>query len=213
MDQAALGDPIGGETTAIAIRLSRLQQLFNSFDPSPFHEKDLDQDAEEYIVGSVDDFPLPRALKLVLQLPADQLAVAQDLHLEAAIHNYFTYRAREARRRMRFLFREGRFALLIGLAFLFVCTLVRQVAFTFVPSATTQAVAEGLLIVGWVAMWRPLQIFLYDWWPIRHRRRLFSKLAEMPVEMRVADALPFHVQDSAGTVEPPGPGAAVSLSR
>ena len=40
---------------AIEIRLSRAQQLFNSLDPSPFHERDLDQDAEEYIVDSADE--------------------------------------------------------------------------------------------------------------------------------------------------------------
>jgi hypothetical protein len=203
MDQLTFRNPAEGEPTAIAIRLSRLQQLFNSFDPSPFHEKDLDQDAEEYIVGSVDDFPLPKPLKLVLQLPADQLAVAQALHLEAGIHNYFTYRSGEAHRRMRFLFREGRIALLIGLAFLFMCTLVRQIAFTLWPNAAAQTLAEGLLIVGWVAMWRPLQIFLYDWWPIRHQCRLFAKLAEMPVEMSAAEALPFQVHERAGTAEPP----------
>lgn len=47
-----------------------------------------------------------------------------------------------------------------------------------------QALAEGLLILGWVAMWRPIQIFLYDWWPIRNRARLFAKLAATPVEAR-----------------------------
>ena len=207
MDQLTFRNPAEGEPTAIAIRLSRLQQLFNTFDPSPFHEKDLDQDAEEYIVGSVDDFPLPRPLKLVLQLPADQLAVAEALHLEAGIHNYFTYRFGEARRRMRFLFREGRIALLIGLAFLFMCTLVRQIAFTLWPNAAAQTLAEGLLIVGWVAMWRPLQIFLYDWWPIRHQCRLFAKLAEMPVEMRAAEALPFQVHERTGTDAPQRPAA------
>jgi hypothetical protein len=33
-------------------------------------------------------------------------------------------------------------------------------------------------------MWRPLEIFLYDWPPIRHRARLFAKLAEVPVTVR-----------------------------
>ncbi|HUR21430.1 MAG TPA: hypothetical protein VMZ90_11515 [Vicinamibacterales bacterium] len=42
---------------------------------------------------------------------------------------------------------------------------------------------EGLLIGGWVAMWRPLEIFLYDWWPIRTEPRLFERLSAMPVEI------------------------------
>jgi hypothetical protein len=45
-------------------------------------------------------------------------------------------------------------------------------------------VAEGLLIVGWVAMWGPLDIFLYGWWPIYSRCRLFDRLARLEVEMR-----------------------------
>jgi len=35
---------------------------------------------------------------------------------------------------------------------------------------------EGLTIIGWVAMWRPIEIFLYDWWPIDHRRRVYLSL-------------------------------------
>lgn len=33
--------------TKIEISLNRLTQLFNSFDPSPFHERDLDREAED----------------------------------------------------------------------------------------------------------------------------------------------------------------------
>ena len=42
---------------------------------------------------------------------------------------------------------------------------------------------ESLLIGGWVAMWRPLEVFLYDWWPIRAEARLFDRLATMPVRL------------------------------
>ena len=31
-------------------------------------------------------------------------------------------------------------------------------------------------------MWRPMQIYLYDWWPLRRRGRIFVKLSHMPVE-------------------------------
>jgi hypothetical protein len=57
----------------IEIRLTRLQQLFNSFDPSPFHDRNLDQDAEDYIVDSADEFPLQKSLKLIIHVPVEQL--------------------------------------------------------------------------------------------------------------------------------------------
>jgi len=163
----------------IEIRVTHPQQLFNSLDPSPFYERDLDEDAEAYIVDSADEFPLTRALRLIIYLPADPRL--GQLDFGHAIHNYFTYRADEAWRRLRFFFRDGRRSFMVGLAFLFVCIAVRQLVLALGHGLTAQIVDEGLYIVGWVAMWRPLEIFLYDWRPLQHRARLFAKLARIPV--------------------------------
>ncbi len=182
--QPPVQNPSEPEAT-IEISLSRLQQLFNSLDPSPFHERDLDQDAEEYIVGSAEEIPLPRPMKLIIHLPADQLPPPGAPALEQAIHNYFLYQGTNARRRLRLLFRDGRAALLIGLVFLFSCTLLRQLAFSLGNGAPSEIFGEGMLIIGWVAMWRPLEIFLYDWWPIRRRCRVLAKLSTMAVIIRV----------------------------
>jgi hypothetical protein len=51
-------------------------------------------------------------------------------------------------------------------------------------SAIGNLIAEGFFILGWVANWRPLEIFLYDWWPIRRKRNLLAKLAATSVELR-----------------------------
>jgi hypothetical protein len=47
---------------------------------------------------------------------------------------------------------------------------------------------ESLTIGGWVSMWRPLEVFLYDWWPIRNEARLSDRLAAMPVRVRYLSA-------------------------
>lgn len=167
--------------TTIEIRLSRPQQLFNSLDPSPFHERDLDQDAEEYIVDSADEYPLKKPLTLIIHLPADQIQESDTLDLAQAIHNYFAYRLDMTERRLRLYFRDGRIALSVGLAFLFVCIALRQFVLAVGRGLVAQIADEGLYIVGWVAMWRPLEVFLYDWRPIRHRARLYAKLARIPV--------------------------------
>jgi len=39
------------------------------------------------------------------------------------------------------------------------------------------------VIGGWVAMWRPMEVFLYDWWPIRADARLADRLSAMPVRI------------------------------
>jgi hypothetical protein len=43
-----------------------------------------------------------------------------------------------------------------------------------------------VIIGGWVAMWRPLEIFLYDWWPLARRQRMFDKLARARVSLATA---------------------------
>jgi hypothetical protein len=169
---------------AIEIRLSRPQQLFNSLDPSPFHERDLDQDAEEYLVDSADEFPLKKPLTLIIHLPADQLQAGDAPDLAQAIHNYFAYRLDETERRLRFYFRDGRITLLVGLVFLFMCIALRQLVLAVGHGLAAQIADEGLYIVGWVVMWRPLEVFLYDWRPIRHRTRLYAKLARIPIIVR-----------------------------
>jgi hypothetical protein len=168
----------------IQLWLSKVQQLFNSFDPSPFHEKDSDRDAEEYIVGAVDELRSSLPIRLVVNLPAEQLSESRTFDLEKAVQHYFAYRLDETHRNLRFHFREGRIALAIGVAFLIVCITIRQLAFGMPGGPVARVLQEGFLILGWVAMWRPLQLLLYDWWPIRHRARLYARLATMQVETR-----------------------------
>jgi len=170
----------------IDINLGKLQQLFNSLDPSPFHDRDLDHDAEEYIVARAEEIARHRPLKLVIHLPQEQVASADPPALERAIHNYFAYQQEQSQRRLRLIFHDGRIALAVGIAFLFVCILIRKVAQSFGAETGWEIVAEGALIAGWVAMWRPLDTFLYDWWPIQRRGRILGKLVEMPVVVRTA---------------------------
>ncbi|MDP2330275.1 MAG: hypothetical protein Q8M19_06210 [Reyranella sp.] len=183
-------DAVDSPRHSIKVRLTKLRQLFNSLDPSPFHEQDLDSDAETYIFESANEHPLAEPIELVVHLPADQLSLPECGDLERAIRHYFAYRAQETRRRMRFQFREGRSALAIGLAFLILCMTLRQLALLLPSDTLGRILQEGLLILGWVAMWRPLQIFLYDWWPIRRQARIYDKLARMRVAI-----LPYDPTD------------------
>ena len=168
----------------IELNLREVGQLFNTMDPAPFPEKDLDQDAEEFILGWVGEYPLDEPVALVVHLaefPADgnpQSVVQQ------GVHHYFAYRARLNRMELRRLFKEGQFSLIIGLAFLSVC-LIASHAIGGEDAGNFRSIArESLTIAGWVAMWRPMQIYLHDWWPLRHRGKLYHKLARMRVEVR-----------------------------
>ena len=40
------------------------------------------------------------------------------------------------------------------------------------------------MVIGWVALWRPVEMYLYDWWPLRRESRLLERLSRMPVSLR-----------------------------
>ena len=153
-------------------------------DPSPFQERDLDDDAEEFIVSWAQEFPRRDAVSLVIhvnQLPAQR--DAQHL-VETAVHHYFAYRAKLKWLEFRHLLKKGRTSLIIGLLFLGACLLTSELLRRQEPRSLSIIARESLIIAGWVAMWRPMEIFLYEWWPLLRRGRLYQKLSRMHVEVR-----------------------------
>ena len=167
----------------IEIKLRDLNQLFNTMDPSPFLEKDLDADAEEFIVNWAREFPLKETVVLTIHVSQDAAPQKPDALIEKAVQNYFRYRAKLSFMELRRLLREGRISLVIGLTFLTLCLASAGLLRGSGEQTIRDVAREGLTIVGWVAMWRPLEIYLYDWWPVLHRSRIFEKLGEMKVEI------------------------------
>ncbi len=171
----------------IELKLTTVQQLFNVLDPAPFREKDLHPAAEEYIVDAATELPQDASLKLLVHLPQEVLGSEEVQKLPDAIHHYFRYRADVTARRFVRTFLLGRKALVIGLAFLFSCILAQQLIAAMGKSGLLWLIIEeGFLISGWVAMWRPIEIFLYDWWPIKSEQRRFENLAQIPVEIQAS---------------------------
>ncbi len=170
----------------IEVKLRELNQLFNSMDPSPFHERDLDRDAEEFIVSWAQEHPRQHDLRLVVHLaqPPTGIAEPQKIVSDSLAH-YFTYRAEIVMHSFHRLMREGRAALFVGLAFLVLC----QIGATLIGAVPGWRIVtrEGLTILGWVAMWRPLEILLYEWWPPLRDAWLYRRISGLEVEIRGAE--------------------------
>jgi hypothetical protein len=168
----------------IEVKVAEMDQLFNSMDPSPFHERDLDRDAELFIVSWAQEYPIHEPLKLLVHLgkPPEAGRDPQQMIGESMRH-YFEYQADMIRREFRQLMKEGRTALIIGLIFLALCELIAQ---SLPPTQDTWhgVLRQGLTIVGWVAMWRPLDIYLYRWWPVRRLERVYRNLGAIEVEVK-----------------------------
>ena len=128
----------------IEIRVNDIAQLFHTLDPFPFREKDLADEAEDYIVSWAREMPGNRSFKIVVFLLA---------HLAGS---YLT------------------------------------------ETALKRLAEESFLILGWVANWRPLEIFLYDWWPLARRRDLYNRLSVATVESK-----PYSIEIETPSLQTP----------
>src|ERR1700752_552208 len=184
-DKPSAGDPLPPKCSVIEVHVGELKQLFNSIDPSPFRDKDLDPKAEEFIVGWAKELPLDATLALMVDLDREAGLPDEAAVLRDAIHEFFSQRAQAYRRRLRELFRVGRTSLAIGLVALASAIALGDFLAALMNGSRIGEIArESLTIGGWVSMWRPLEIFLYDWWPIRNEALLSDRLAAMPVRIR-----------------------------
>jgi hypothetical protein len=173
-----------GDNTLIEIRLREVRQLFHTLDPAPFREKDLDTAAEEYLVEACREAGALRPVRLIVYLPKPEAESEAARTLVDAIHHYFDYRASQLRSDIARLVHYGAVRFAIGFAFLIACLAMRQWLAVHSLIVDRTILGEGLLILGWVALWRPTEALLYDWWPLVRRRVLLLRLAAIPAEVR-----------------------------
>ena len=115
-----------GQAQPIEIRVDEVSQLFNTLDPFPFHERDLDGDAEEYIVGWAREVAHQGDLSIIVHLPPSEAGSKAAKGLQAALSRFFAYRADVLGRELKEFLRIGRIALLVGLSVLSLCLAASQ---------------------------------------------------------------------------------------
>ncbi len=163
----------------IQIRIHSLAQLFDPLDPAPMHERALDRGVEGYIrAGALK--PLSKEpLSLCVHLPE---SLRTDASIATnAIHAHFgrahTRGERDFRRRIRI----GGVTLAIALGILAGSVWLRSQLSNIEGRALVQGLGEGLLIFGWVAMWRPVEILLFEHWESHLDHAVLERLAGIPV--------------------------------
>lgn len=170
----------------IQLRVRNIDQLFHTLDPLPFRERDLDAAVEEYVVGRAGEMGGIHPLSIVVHLPEAETVAETARHVGDAMRNYFAYRAEVTGWGLRDLFRTGRSSLAIGVAVLAACIIAGKLTEEALGGGYFgRFFEEGLIILGWVANWRPIEIFLYDWWPIVRRRDLYLRLSRASVDLVV----------------------------
>ena len=168
----------------IELKLNTISQLFDERDPAPFREKDLDDDAVDYLVTSLQELPKNSQSKIVIFVPEVEKQMFKPENVEQAIHDFFIYEEELNRRKIRKTFEVGIKSLIIGLSFLALAVFASH---SIKLSSTTMMdyfIKEGLTLLGWVSMWKPVNIFLYEWWPMMEVKSINKKIANIEVEFK-----------------------------
>jgi hypothetical protein len=164
----------------ITILLDKVEQLLEPCPPSPFRRRRLRKEAEQYLIERVTALPRKAPAKLLISLPETERG--NEGNVIDAVHQDFHFRRLEAEKKLRRIRCFGWRSLVVALIFLTVAMLVVQSMRRYLPVGSfLSVIIEGLTVFAWVALWRPGELLLYEWYPFKRDARLFRKLEESEI--------------------------------
>lgn len=167
----------------IELRVDDLEQIFDKRDPNPFRKRDLDDDASEYITTCASEIGFKKVGKIVIETrehyPEEVIQT-----IKSAVNDFFKYRVDITQKKLNMTFSLGFRTLFIGLTFLagsiFISGLLKE---NYEKGLLYSFLKEGLILTGWVSMWKPVNIFLYEWWPLVTQRNLYDSLSRIEIDV------------------------------
>lgn len=170
----------------IEVRVKDSQRLFDLRDPAPFREKDLDEDFVQYINSAVREFSFPSLIKIVIYIEEPEPNTLNSDAIREAIHSHFFYQIELQTGNLRRYVKRAQVFLLIGLLALGACLGFAQSIPTDSKPGFTEILREGIIIFGWVSIWKPIELILFDWYPLYENLRFDRKLFSTEIDVRFA---------------------------
>ncbi|MBL9147117.1 MAG: hypothetical protein JNM94_00335 [Phycisphaerae bacterium] len=168
----------------VELRVRTLDELFHPLDPSPIARRDLSETAADYLYTELRDVSGDFGVRVVVHLPDAEMAHADAV--VAAIRRHFAWSAVATRQAMHRLRRLGLLSLAIGLLAVAGLIGVAQLLVRSYERTFVSTLAESITIIAWVILWRPVEVLLFDWWPLRTDIALYERLAALDIECRAA---------------------------
>jgi hypothetical protein len=174
--------PIEDDKSVIEIKVHSLDSLFDEHDPSPYMVRDLDNSIMEYIAGCVLEITPGLVGKLRFHSEDFFDLDKQDVFVKS-IKDFFLLKAHMEKVKIQQVFKRGFFSLMIGLTFLTSAIFASFTIHSASPEFWTAFLKEGLHLLGWVSMWTPISLFLYDWWEPFQDLKVYRRLSQVDIEI------------------------------
>ena len=169
----------------IKLQLLNINELLRS-PVSIYLKSALTTDAEEFIVEEAEALPLKATINIKVQLASSEVKHKDDI--APAIHRHFAYRREQSQKEYKRIFKYGWRILFIALALLAVIFSITEIAFYYMPdNKPVLFIHESFIILSWVALWRPLELLLYEWYPVKTDINLYTRLEQCNVQVIIND--------------------------
>ena len=163
-----------------AIRLTSIDQLFWEFDARPIAEREISADARWAMLDEWDRVRELEPSTLVIYAPASDRAATDEDAISRAIHSSLDS-ASGPLKRVDPLSRQEKISLRLGLVFWFASILFSTGIDRSSQDVLAEGISQGIVVVGWVALWPPAARFMTEVVPHLFNRRRFAEFADIAV--------------------------------
>ncbi len=172
----------------IELRITHQAQFYNLLDPAPNDIKEINHATESYIMDSLEDMPNDKrgSARIILYLERtlyDDEEIRNDM--EQAIHAHFALRHCSTNQKYKLSMSKGRRYLFRGLIFLVICLVLSSLLTSiYSQNDVINAIGQSFVVIGWVALWKPVEFYLYDRRDILDEMNILTQMETIPVETR-----------------------------
>lgn len=173
------------ERQPIVVVLDQVEDLFTATSFAPLEGRFEPRSGMEQVLDQVALHRLHPAQPLQLKLTVRRPTEVSDDAIRTAIRGYCEAVIVDRQLDLKRIQRIGRNALLLGLGFLAACMALSTAAnaASFLPEFIRRLFGEGLVIAGWVGLWRPIEVMLFDTRPPQHDIRLHRAIARAEIDV------------------------------
>lgn len=175
------------EVSEIILELNDVDQLLIAPGSLFYGKRILNTDAEERIIEEAETVSSRYPIYLKIYLRKHEMSRKDEI--ATAIHQHFCYRRKKSERQLKKVLRLGWRSLFISIViFGVLVSLTIAILKLFPEGRLSLTFREILIILGWVALWRPADILLYDWRPFKREVNLYRRIEQCEVEVVAGSA-------------------------
>ena len=166
----------------LILRFDSLQEFLTTQNFHAHRQRYLQPEWEEWLVQEAAMLPKNSGLYLRVELPASEIIAADKL--QEIIHLHFISLEQKAEREKKAALLQGYKYLAIAIFFLLLMTMGYNLIDYYAPDNNySNTMQDALIILGWVAFWRPAELLLYDWHPFKTSAALMKRLSALSVSV------------------------------